>query len=107
MSRDFDLTGETTCVIVDRLRRLADDLEKLDRGEVPTPAQLDAAPLLRHWVLDRRPSLCLRGTVYGHPTIEDGHQALTSEIFAIDPGRTWVRSLSRFYALGAPRLEGL
>jgi hypothetical protein len=107
MTHPFDFTAEDPIAMVEKLRRLANDIEALGAGNLPTSERLDAAPLLRHWVADRRPTLCLRGIVYGHPTIAYGHAAVTSQIFAIDPLRKWVRTYSRFYALGAPRPGGL
>nr|WP_245893353.1 hypothetical protein [Devosia naphthalenivorans] len=45
--------------------------------------------------------------MFNHPDIGDGRSAVTSELFAIDPGRRWVRTLSRFYELGPVTLQGL
>jgi hypothetical protein len=91
----------------DRLEALADDLRKLARGTAPFAKTLAAAPMLHRWGFDRRPAVCLTGKVYGHPRIVDGSTATTTEIFAIDPGRKWVRTLSRFYELGPSGVFGV
>lgn len=107
MSHPSDLSGETYPIMVGKLRRLADDIECLAAGNPPSEPELAAAPLLRQWNVATRTSMCLQGSVYGHPSIGHGCQALTSQIFAIDPARRWARTYSRFYVLGPARIMGL
>lgn len=89
------------------LADLAADLRKLAEGQCPTPSQLRNAPLLTSWTFAHRPSLVFSGSMFNHPVVGDGRTSLTSEIYAIDPGRRWARTLSRFYELGPVTLHGL
>ena len=98
--------GADPMTTADTLEELASDLRRLAKGEPPNVAVLSAAPLLHGWGTARKPVSCLTGKVYGHPKLGDGRIALTSEIFAIDRERRWVRTLSRFYALGPSGMFG-
>ncbi len=107
MPKNIDFLGcdpEQTAAI---LERLATDLRKLGLGQHPAPALLREAPLLRGWSFEQRPRPCLTGYMFNHPLIAEGRTGVTSEIYAIDPGRRWVRTLSRFYELGPATLHGL
>jgi hypothetical protein len=85
-----------------RLRALADDCDRLERGRSVSPALLQKAPLLEDWVPAITPQgVQLIGHVTGHPLLGDCAAATTPLWFA-DPNGTWVRSLSRFYRLGPP-----
>lgn len=83
------------------LRRLADDIERLTMF-MPS-SELEGAPVLIDWRPDGRMRPCLTGTTTGHPRIRDGRNAVTSEIFAMDPHLRWVRTMSRYYLLDLPR----
>ena len=98
-----DLTG-----FVGRLRRLADDLERISEGSGPGAADLAVAPLLTAWtpIIVPVTEHALTGVVRGHPLITNGHHTVTSAIIAIDPALGWVRTWNRYYRLGAPA-EGL
>ena len=87
-----------------QLRRLADDVERLAGGAQPLTSDLAAAPLADWWRFTRREALALIGVVSGHPSRPDGdpRTMITSEIYAIDLERGWVRTLGRYYALGRP-----
>lgn len=80
-------------------RRLADDLDRIARGEHPEANDLQDAPLLMEWKVYLAPIPHLTGIVLGHPYIPDGHTCRTSELFTFDPTAGYARTLSRFYRL--------
>ena len=88
--------------IIERARRLADDIERLAANGAPTAADLARAPVIDVYRPAQRAMGALIGVVTGHPTVRDRHVALTTELFAIDCDAGWARSWSRFYALGRP-----
>lgn len=88
---------------IERLRRLANDLERIRNGNHPDEAALSNAPVIEGWSLKLRPSVCLSGRVLGHPHIEEGDLGVTTEIFAFAPTLGYARTLSRYYRLGLPQ----
>lgn len=83
-------------MLIDRLRRLANDLEDIDQcleSTVPRAA-------INSWTVGRRFVPCLIGRPLGHPTISDGKPACSSELFYFDPERGIARTMSRWYRLG-------
>ncbi len=98
--------GERTLVSADqrrlseRLRDLADDLETLENGG-PAPEELDDSPTMRGWSFQAARTRVIAGHVFDHPTIPSGRAALTSGVYATD-GKTWARTLSRFFRLETP-----
>lgn len=76
---------------------------RLHKGELPTNADLAAAPLLEGWALEEvAPGLFrLVGVVTGHPLLADGWCS-TSVLLFIAADRTWARTVSRLYRLGMP-----
>lgn len=50
---------------IDRLRRLARDLERARQGENPGERELDRAPLIDNWQFAYRAEICLVGIVKG------------------------------------------
>jgi len=85
-----------------RLRVLADDCDRLERGRAVSPNLLQKAPRLTDWVPAITPQgVQLIGRVIGHPRLGDSIAATTPLWFA-DPDGAWARSLSRFYRLGPP-----
>jgi hypothetical protein len=84
-------------VTIASLRLLADDLERMSMFE--PRAELDDAPLLEKWCVQRRPVIALAGLVSGHPLLGN-RPVMTSELFAIDRKERWARTFSRFYRLG-------
>jgi hypothetical protein len=95
------ITGDAAEVAA-QARRLADDIERMTQCAQFFPAALSAAPVLDAWRPALRTVHALTGVVARHPGIIDGHQALSSELFAIDVESGWARTWSRFYALGRP-----
>jgi hypothetical protein len=89
------------------LEKLARDLRSMAQGDVPQQNEITKAPLLCNWSFAQRPRMVLSGKMYGHPNIADGHLAVTSELFVIDPGQQWARTYSRLYALGPSSRFGL
>ncbi|HEY9216110.1 MAG TPA: DUF6634 family protein [Ancylobacter sp.] len=85
-----------------RLRALATDCERLrQRGSV-SPIELQSAPRIDDWVIMQTPlGIQLMGNVTGHPLLGD-RAAVTSPLWFADAGGAWIRTLSRFYRLGAP-----
>ncbi len=86
----------TAARTIERLRRLADDLEAVANGGVVSKRP---TALMRSWSFATRPAPCLAGHAFGHPNIGDGRRALTSEVYYVDPGRRLARTLSRWYEL--------
>jgi hypothetical protein len=83
-----------------RLRRLAEDCERLALGLPVSPRELSKAPLLEDWAPTLSPrGLRLIGYASGHPAFGEG-AVLTSPLCLADPDGRWVRTLSRFYILG-------
>ncbi len=89
---------------ISRLKKLLADLERLEAGTIPPPA-LMAAPFLDQWIHSSRKVPCLEGVVEGHPSLPDGHQIVTSEVYAHlrADDEHFVRTLNRWYRLGTPR----
>ncbi len=83
-----------------RLRRLADDLERIAGGHHPGVDELKDAPLLMEWMAFAAPAPHLVGIVLGHPEIPDGHVCRTSELFSLNREQSYARTRSRFYRLG-------
>lgn len=83
---------------IQTLRALADDLARIVEGTGPTEADLASAPQLYSYRISHRMTPCLIGFTIGHPTVRDG-PITTSELFAADPERRWVRTLSCYYRL--------
>jgi hypothetical protein len=88
-----------------RLRRLADDLDKIREGAGPGADALAEAPLIVDWHATLTPlGLRLFGFVAGHPLLGN-RPALTSQVWVADPAGQWIRTLNRFYKLGIPADE--
>ncbi len=84
-----------------RLRNLADDLDRIRLGTGPSPDELAHAPLIADWRTVLSPlGLRLLGFVSDHPLLGN-RTAMTSQVWAADIEGRWIRSLTRFYRLGA------
>ena len=81
-----------------RMRRLADDLQRIADEDAPTDADLRDAPMLGDWAFARRTAICLTGLGVGHPHLPDG-PIWTSDLWVVDPAGRWARTSSRFYVL--------
>jgi hypothetical protein len=87
---------------IEKAQRIARDIARLVVIERPSAEELANAPTLIGYFPVARAAMALQGLVTGHPRIQDGRFALTTEIFAIDSEAGWARSWSRFYRLGHP-----
>lgn len=88
--------------LVRRLRVLADDAARLQQARSVSAALLRSAPLIDEWLIAMTPGgLQLIGDITGHPHLGD-RMAVTSPLWFADPEGRWVRTLSRFYRVGAP-----
>lgn len=81
-----------------RLRRLADDLENVERSLERT----ERLVLIKDWAIIKRSVPCLVGRTIGHPDITDNRAACTTELFYLDEERGVARTMSRWYRLGSP-----
>lgn len=88
--------GMTRTALAHHLRRLADDIETLNVSRAP-PGDVVA---INSWSLGTRTVPCLIGRPIGHPSIEDGKPACSSELFYLDLDTGIARSFSRWYRLG-------
>jgi len=88
--------GRCSPSLVEDLRRLADDLENVDRCLQAREPQV----AMNSWTLGKRAVPCLIGRSLGHPHILDGRPAFSSELFHFDPARGVARTMSRWYRLG-------
>jgi len=88
--------GRPDSALVEKLRRLADDLADLEHchGAISPSAAFNT------WTLGKRVVPCLVGRALGHPSITDGKAAFSSELFYFDPDRGIARTMSRWYRLG-------
>jgi hypothetical protein len=86
----------------ERLQGLADDCARLAHDTSFVAARLKTAPVLDLYVPLVTPvGLHLVGQVSGHPRL-GSRTIVTSQLWVADPDGMWVRTLSRFYALGRP-----
>ena len=74
---------------------------------LPGTAELADAPILDfEELVDDGPFVSLRGRVYGHPIIPQGHRCVTSVVVAYDGRRgLWARTISRWYCVGPAPAE--
>jgi hypothetical protein len=85
----------------ERLRSLAGDLERIRLGTGPRPDECTHAPLITDWHTVLSPlGLRLMGFVTDHPLLGN-RTAMTSQVWAADSNGRWIRTLTRFYRLGA------
>ena len=84
-----------------------DAARRLRAGQLPTAAEIAAAPLLSGWVVQPLDGSLVRlfGVVEGHPIVPDGPCA-TSALLVMADDKSWARTVSRVYALG-PSLNDL
>lgn len=90
---------------VDGLDDLLRDLKRLQEGDAGADDLGSDLPTLTDHKLTVRRTLCLEGTVYGHPILSDGKTIVTSELHAYleKDGQFYARTLNRWYRLAAAR----
>ncbi|MHC2574967.1 hypothetical protein [Rhizobium leguminosarum] len=94
--------GTSRAALIEKLRRLADDLENIDRQ----PDRISPEVTMHSWTHGKRMVPCLIGVPTGHPKIGDGKPAYSSELFYLDKERGIARTLSRWYRLGTRAAPG-
>lgn len=80
------------------------DFEKMlyEAENAPNAEVLEDAPALAGWWIARgRNHLHARGSVSGHPTIDDPF-VTTSPVIGFNIEEGWMRTRSRYYRLGKP-----
>lgn len=87
--------GRRPRAVIDTLRSLADDIERIVEGDPHLADQIETAPLLEAW--EMRPRFV--------PAIEALHpqgqeRVVTSELLVLDIVGGWCRTRNRFYRLG-------
>jgi hypothetical protein len=90
-SKTGDIMNPNTHQYIGRLERLVADLRLL--AEMPV---LDARGV------SRRAEVCLIGIPFGHPTLPDGEEIVTSQVFGLyeESGANFIRTLSPCNRLG-------
>ena len=81
-----------------RLRALADDLERIAAGDLPTQDTLAGAPVIENYRRGIREVPVLVGDVEGHPRLGTT-LTTTTTLWAFAPTHGWARTQSRFYRL--------
>lgn len=82
-------------------KRLSADL-RLVETEMTRSLSLHTAPILEaHQTFSRR-TACLSGYVFGHPSLGDGSEIMTSQLMYMDTEAGIARTLNRWYRLGTP-----
>ncbi|WP_312417501.1 hypothetical protein [Shinella sp.] len=89
--------------MIDIYRRLANDLEQVGRDG---PEAIAPKVSISDWMIAKRAVPILLGTVVGHPRVEDGKPAATTEIVFWDEHWQLARTLTRWYRLGRPLVGG-
>ena len=98
IDRDGRISGHLTAHI-GRLESLLADLERFSIGQMPTEAEIAAAPLLDPVIVAARPIPCLTGGNGGHPYVR-GPLVHTSPLIVMASDLGWARTYSRLYRLG-------
>lgn len=86
-------------------QRLSVDLRSLEAGLTHT-LSLHSAPILENHQMYSRRTACLSGYVFGHPSLADGREIMTSQLMYMDPEFGIARTLNRWYRLGRPAETG-
>ena len=68
---------------------------------MPTPDELEDAPILDGYAVSETTLCCLVGQQSGHPDLQ-GKMIQTSELWCMAPELGWARTMTRFYRLGRP-----
>lgn len=90
--------------MIEIYRRLVDDLEQVAKHG---PDSIAPAVSISDWIVAKRAVPVLVGTVLGHPRVEDGKAAASTEIVFWDEHWQLARTVTRWYRLGRPLVGGL
>ena len=82
-----------------RLERLAADLRRIADRASPTDDDLAKSARIDGWRWATRPVACLVGLGSKHPGLPAG-PVTTTDVWAVDEGAGWARTLGRWYVLG-------
>lgn len=83
-------------------QRLSTDLRSVEAGTTQS-LSLHTAPILEAHQMYSRRTACLSGFVFGHPSLYDGREIMTSQLIYMDIEIGIARTLNRWYRLGTPR----
>ncbi|WP_426122501.1 hypothetical protein [Pararhizobium sp. PWRC1-1] len=103
LSHTLDLEISAPREMIEIYRRLANDLEQIGRDG---PESVAPEVLISDWMIAKRAVPILLGTVLGHPSVNDGKPAATTEIVYWDEHWQLARTLTRWYRLGRPLIGG-
>lgn len=81
--------------------RLSTDLRSVEAG-ITQSLSLHSAPVLEAHQMHSRRTACLSGYVFGHPSLGDGSEIMTSQLMYMDTEAGIARTLNRWYRLGTP-----
>jgi hypothetical protein len=85
------------------LTKLLCDIRGAQKGDIPTAINVGDAPTIDDWSYGLIPAQCLAGFVRQHPALGNHTPIHTSQLLFIDPTRSWARTWSRYYRLGAQK----
>jgi hypothetical protein len=97
--------NRTGLTIREEMRRLRDDLCRIEEGWTPGPSDLAKAPVLERWSIvqiDDEPLWRIEAKAYRFPGFRAGSEITSMQILAIDLNLTWARDRAHLYALGTP-----
>ncbi|WP_206735217.1 DUF6634 family protein [Bosea sp. Tri-44] len=90
--------------LVEKITAASADLRRLEKGWLPSGADLSSAVTLEGWVIGVDPQTnqtVFWGRSIGHPILGD-RLIMTSPVLWVSKDRTIARTLSRWYRLGKP-----
>ena len=82
-------------------QRLFTDLRSVEAG-ISQSLSLHSAPVLEAHQMYSHRTACLSGYVFGHPSLGDGSEIMTSQLMYMDTEAGIARTLNRWYRLGTP-----
>lgn len=86
-------------------QRLSVDLRAVEAG-ITHSLSLHTAPILESHQMYSRRTACLSGHVFGHPSLANGREIMTSQLMYMDTEFGIARTLNRWYRLGRPAETG-
>ncbi|MBX4997431.1 hypothetical protein HJB72_05430 [Rhizobium lentis] len=86
-------------------QRLYADLRSVEAGITHT-LSLHTAPILEAHQMYSRRTACLSGYVFGHPSLGNSREIMTSQLMYMDTEVGIARTINRWYRLGRPAETG-